>query len=189
MLHMPIYKTDRLASNGNPVHEMRNKDGVAVLEIYEGMEIDASQQYGIVAGRGSSGSDTEFSPHAHYEIEIDGRSIDLRSTIAAWGITNVKASDGFALVERPVRWDTATGMWMNDDWNIALDRSAQTGTAYTAGSWIAWHNDAAQRMKVKYDKPTDRWYQWDESSNDYFVNNQGIKREWLSSSKTWQYDI
>lgn len=172
ILHMPIYATNRSTPDGKLIYEVRKADGTATFELFEGMSLHAGQSYGLVAGRGlvnGQQNDSAFSAHAHQEIEVDGRSVDLRTLMKTWGIANVVASDLGGKGEMQVRWDDQAQCWMNDSYGLAFDRSAQDGTARAAGYWIAWSADASKRSRVTwaYNKLTNEsfWVRVDSNGN------------------------
>jgi|GEM_PF-6710292 len=152
LLHMPIYLTDRVSENGKPIYEVRQENGAVVLELFEGMQVNAQQTMGIVAGRGPEGNDHFYRAHSHLEVEINGRTVDLRTLAQAWGIVNITADDFGSAGELPVQWNEMENRWMNSTYGLALDRSAQEGDEYATVSWIAWHADPEQRERVVWQK-------------------------------------
>ena len=186
-LHMSIYATNRTVAGGVAVYEVRDADGHALFEIYEGQPLDTGESYGLVAGRGpvSGGiSDTAFPPHLHQEICINGKNIDLRELTERWGV-QVTAWDGGGKNELPVSWND--GVWMDDaQYNLFFDRSMQvSASSAVAPVWRALHDDPNQRHVVVWDNDTDiqKWFRWDSASNNWFRSIEGKRLEWNGS--TW----
>lgn len=207
VLHTPIYKTTRIASNGNPIYVFKNKDRTEVpgLEVWKGKPVIEAEKIAIVSGRGRAEgvkpvhgvdeegknfSDEAFDEHIHQEGRLNGKSINLANLLMdahGWNLP-VKADDGFG-GKRDAVWSTEVdvaglgGAWVNKTDRIIFYRNPSITDDTKNDIWIAWHSDATKRFQIRWDKEKNNWFRWDAILNDWYKESSR-RSKWQNNAWT-----
>ncbi len=114
--------------------------------------------------------------------------------------TQKKNSDGSLMftyttngAELKVDWDPDLKRWYSSAQGLVYGRDEQaSGTPNDSGSsywYVREGTDVSKMKRVVWDKATEAWYQWDTATNKFFENAKGIKRQWLTNTQKWSFDL